>query len=202
MSIIIAGHSGFFLQLYAAWVDPLSGKGRPIADLEAALEAGEFRIAPNGELVVVAEDSSIETHAWSELDEADRREVIDKQRLAFIDEVPVNWCPGLGTVLANEEVTNDGRSERGNFPVFKRPLRQWMLRITSYADRLLDDLDVVDWPEAIKLMQRNWIGKSVGAAVQFKLDCGPDSVADGFAIEVLHHAAGHPVWRYLHGAGA
>ena len=75
-------------------------------------------------------------------------------------EAPVNWCPGLGTVLANEEVTADGRSERGNFPVFRRPLTQWMLRITAYADRLLDDLDRLDWPESIKPMQRNWIGRS------------------------------------------
>ena len=79
-------------------------------------------------------------------------------------EAPVNWCPGLGTVLANEEVTADGRSERGNFPVFKRSLRQWMMRITAYADRLLDDLDRLDWPEPVKLMQRNWIGRSPGRA--------------------------------------
>ena len=80
-----------------------------------------------------------------------------------IADAPVNWCPGLGTVLANEEVTADGRSERGNFPVYRRPLKQWMLRITAYADRLLDDLDVLDWTESIKLMQRNWIGRSTGA---------------------------------------
>src|SRR6185369_14651503 len=77
------------------------------------------------------------------------------------------WCPGLGTVLANEEVTPDGRSERGNFPVFKRNLSQWMMRITAYGDRLLDDLDRLDWPEPVKLMQRNWIGRSEGAQVRF-----------------------------------
>ena len=93
--------------------------------------------------------------------------VIDEYRLAYIKESPVNWCPGLGTVLANEEVTADGRSERGNFPVFKRNLRQWQMRITAYADRLLDDLDELDWPEPIKLMQRNWIGRSHGASVVF-----------------------------------
>ena len=93
--------------------------------------------------------------------------VIDEYRLAYIKESPVNWCPGLGTVLANEEVTADGRSERGNFPVFKRNLRQWQMRITAYADRLLDDLDGLDWPEPIKLMQRNWIGRSHGATVIF-----------------------------------
>ena len=84
-----------------------------------------------------------------------------------VGEAPVNWCPGLGTVLANEEVTADGRSERGNFPVFQRSLRQWMMRITAYADRLLDDLDRLDWPESVKLMQRNWIGRSTGAHVDF-----------------------------------
>jgi leucyl-tRNA synthetase len=93
--------------------------------------------------------------------------VIDEYRLAYIKESPVNWCPGLGTVLANEEVTADGRSERGNFPVFKRNLRQWQMRITAYADRLLDDLDGLDWPEPVKLMQRNWIGRSHGASVSF-----------------------------------
>ncbi len=80
--------------------------------------------------------------------------------------MPVNWCPALGTVLANEEVI-DGKSERGNHPVVRMPLRQWLLRITAYADRLLDDLDTLDWSESIKKMQRNWIGKSEGAEVDF-----------------------------------
>jgi leucyl-tRNA synthetase len=91
----------------------------------------------------------------------------DRPRLAYMAEVPVNWCPALGTVLANEEVTADGRSERGNHPVYKRPLRQWMLRITAYAERLAEDLDLVEWPEPIKLMQRNWIGRSEGALIDF-----------------------------------
>ena len=88
---------------------------------------------------------------WRELDGDARRAVVDSYRLAYLDEAPVNWCPALGTVLANEEVTADGRSERGNHPVFRRPLKQWMLRITAYADRLLADLDLLDWPESIKL---------------------------------------------------
>ena len=82
----------------------------------------------------------------------------------------MNWCPALGTVLANEEVTNEGRSDRGNHPVYRRRCKQWMLRITAYAERLLDDLDLVDWPEPIKIMQRNWIGKSEGAEVDFLLE--------------------------------
>jgi leucyl-tRNA synthetase len=86
----------------------------------------------------------------------------------------VNWCPGLGTVLSNEEVTADGRSERGNFPVFRRPLTQWMMRITAYADRLLDDLDRLDWSDSLKLMQRNWIGRSTGARIGFS--CGSETV--------------------------
>ncbi|HSI26428.1 MAG TPA: class I tRNA ligase family protein, partial [Aeromicrobium sp.] len=102
--------------------------------------------------------------------------LIDDHRLAYIKESPVNWCPGLGTVLANEEVTADGRSERGNFPVFKRNLRQWQMRITAYADRLLDDLDALDWPEPVKLMQRNWIGRSHGANVTFDADTVPIEV--------------------------
>ncbi|HKY58881.1 MAG TPA: leucine--tRNA ligase [Aeromicrobium sp.] len=102
--------------------------------------------------------------------------VIDEYRLAYIKDSPVNWCPGLGTVLANEEVTADGRSERGNFPVFKRNLRQWQMRITAYADRLLDDLDGLDWPEPVKLMQRNWIGRSHGASVVFDAGVAPIEV--------------------------
>ncbi|WP_085991512.1 leucine--tRNA ligase [Oceanobacillus senegalensis] len=89
--------------------------------------------------------------------------------LAYIDEVPVNWCPALGTVLANEEVI-DGKSERGGHPVIRKPMKQWMLRITAYADRLLEDLDDLDWPESLKDMQRNWIGKSEGAEVTFTID--------------------------------
>lgn len=89
--------------------------------------------------------------------------------LAYIDEVPVNWCPALGTVLANEEVI-DGKSERGGHPVERRPMKQWMLKITAYADRLLEDLEELDWPESIKEMQRNWIGRSEGAEIRFKID--------------------------------
>ena len=122
-------------------------------------------------------------------------EIVDDHRLAYVSEAPVNWCPGLGTVLANEEVTADGRSERGNFPVFKRNLKQWMMRITAYADRLLDDLDALDWPEPVKLMQRNWIGRSTGAHVDFPID-GAEPIRG------LHHPPGHAVRRDLHGAGA
>ncbi|MEZ6063080.1 MAG: class I tRNA ligase family protein [Planctomycetaceae bacterium] len=90
----------------------------------------------------------------------------DAHRLAYISEAPVNWCPALGTVLANEEII-DGKSERGGHPVERVPLKQWMLKITSYADRLANELDDLDWPESIKLLQRNWIGRSTGAEVDF-----------------------------------
>jgi leucyl-tRNA synthetase len=93
-----------------------------------------------------------------------------KKGLAYMDEIPVNWCPALGTVLANEEVTAEGLSERGNHPVYRKPMNQWMLKITAYAERLLADLEELDWPESIKEMQRNWIGKSEGAEVDFQID--------------------------------
>ncbi|UHA74223.1 leucine--tRNA ligase [Paenibacillus sp. 481] len=92
-----------------------------------------------------------------------------KRGLAYVSEAPVNWCPALGTVLANEEVI-DGKSERGGHPVIRKPMRQWMLKITAYADRLIEDLDELDWPESLKDMQRNWIGKSKGAEVRFAID--------------------------------
>ncbi len=96
---------------------------------------------------------------------------LHKKGLAYLDEIPVNWCPALGTVLANEEVIN-GLSERGNHPVIRRPMKQWMLRITEYAERLLNDLEELDWPEGVKEMQRNWIGKSTGAEVKFMTEAG------------------------------
>ena len=132
---------------------------------------------------------------WADLDEVERRAVVDAHRLAYLSESPVNWCPGLGTVLANEEVTADGRSDRGNFPVFKRNLRQWMMRITAYADRLLADLDGLDWPEPIKLhaaqLDRALRGRAGRASRRRRRrDRG------------LHHPARHAVRRDLHGAGA
>ncbi len=147
-----------FLQFYNAWFDTAAGKGRPVADLIAEFDSGARTL----------EDGRV----WSDLSTGDRADVIDGFRLVYRSDSMVNWCPGLGTVLANEEVTSDGRSERGNFPVFRKRLRQWMMRITAYSDRLLDDLEVLDWPEKVKSMQRNWIGRSTGAAVQFASAAG------------------------------
>ncbi|MEW4569836.1 leucine--tRNA ligase [Tautonia sp. JC769] len=143
-----------FLQLYDTWYDPdfswtdpegrsRVGKGRPIAELPLP-------------------DACPDPDAYR-----------DSKRLAYRAEVPVNWCPALGTVLANEEVI-DGKSERGNHPVVRMPLKQWMLRITAYGDRLIEDLEIVDWPRAIKDMQRNWVGRSEGAEVDFKIKRGGD----------------------------
>jgi leucyl-tRNA synthetase len=132
-----------FLLIHDTWYDPEQKRGRPIAELPIPKDVG------------------------TKGDDAVRR-YQDSHRLAYQAEVPVNWCPALGTVLANEEVV-DGKSERGGHPVVRMPLRQWMLRITAYAERLLDDLEPVDWPESIKEMQRNWIGRSEGAEVDFEV---------------------------------
>ncbi|MFJ6566194.1 leucine--tRNA ligase [Streptomyces sp. NPDC091292] len=143
-----------FLRIFNSWYDEDAGKARPIDQLIAQFESGD-RAVPGS------------PRAWHEMTATERADVLSEFRLAYASDAPVNWCPGLGTVLANEEVTADGRSERGNFPVFKAKLRQWNMRITAYADRLLNDLDALDWPEAIKLQQRNWIGRSEGARVDF-----------------------------------
>ncbi|MFC6020399.1 leucine--tRNA ligase [Plantactinospora solaniradicis] len=148
-----------FLQVYNSWYDEAAAKARPVADLIAEFSAGT-RSTPDG-------------RPWAELSEVERRRIVDDHRLAYVSEAPVNWCPGLGTVLANEEVTPDGRSDRGNFPVFKRNLKQWMMRITAYGDRLIADLDALDWPEPIKLQQRNWIGRSTGAHIDFPTTAEP-----------------------------
>ncbi|MGW4771448.1 leucine--tRNA ligase [Nocardia sp. NPDC004278] len=152
-----------FLRIYNAWYDEELDRARPIAQLEAQFASGA-RPTPNG-------------RAWNDLPAAQRAAVLDSYRLVYQTDSVVNWCPGLGTVLSNEEVTADGRSERGNFPVFRRRLWQWMMRITAYSDRLVDDLDRLDWPENVKAMQRNWIGRSRGAQVKF--------TADGQHIEVF-----------------
>ena len=158
-----------FLQLFNSFYDGAAndgkGKARPIGELVAELDAGT-REPDEG-----TNDTGL---AWSQLSASQRRSVVNRHRLAYVSELPVNWCPGLGTVLANEEVTADGRSERGNYPVFRKPLAQWMLRITAYADRLLDDLDRIDWPDKVRAMQKNWIGKSRGAQVDFATEAAGD----------------------------
>ena len=147
-----------FLQIFGSWFDPDRQVARPVESLIGEFEQG-----------VRAPDSPVnpDGRPWSELDAVERRKVVDSYRLAYLDEAPVNWCPGLGTVLANEEVTAEGRSEIGNFPVYRRRMRQWMLRITAFADRLLQDLEPLDWTDSLKTIQRNWIGRSEGADICF-----------------------------------
>ena len=147
-----------FLQIYNAWFDKDLNRARRIEELVGEFESGQ-RSPDDG-------------RQWSALSAAERADLIDSHRLVYQADSMVNWCPGLGTVLANEEVTSDGRSDRGNFPVFRKRLRQWMMRITAYSDRLLDDLVVLDWPDKVKAMQRNWIGRSTGASVLFGTDAG------------------------------
>jgi leucyl-tRNA synthetase len=142
-----------FLQIYNAWFDREQNKARRVSELVEEFESGT-RTLDDG-------------RQWADLSKGERADVIDGYRLVYRADSMVNWCPGLGTVLANEEVTSEGRSDRGNFPVFRKRLRQWMMRITAYSDRLLEDLDVLDWPEKVKTMQRNWIGRSTGASVLF-----------------------------------
>jgi leucyl-tRNA synthetase len=156
-----------FLQIFNAWYDTAVDRARPIAELVSELDAGTRR---------PGEGTNPFDRPWSELSEHERRGVVDNHRLAYRTDSMVNWAPGLGTVLSNEEVTADGRSERGNFPVFRRPLPQWMMRITAYADRLVHDLDQIDWPEKVRAMQRNWIGRSTGANVTFATPAGDLSV--------------------------
>ncbi|MFM8868460.1 MAG: leucine--tRNA ligase, partial [Ilumatobacteraceae bacterium] len=147
-----------FLQVHGAWYDADRKQARRIDELVAECESG-VRQLPGG-------------CAWGDMSTQEKHDFVDSHRLAYLTDAPVNWCPGLGTILANEEVTADGRSDIGNYPVFKRNMRQWMMRITAYADRLIDDLDRLDWPEPIKLMQRNWIGRSEGARVEFASPAG------------------------------
>ena len=146
-----------FLQIFNSWYDETTQRARPISELIEEFASGK---------------RSTGTVAWSNLSKVAQQELISEYRLVYLSNAPVNWCPGLGTILANEEVTAEGRSDIGNYPVFKRNMRQWTMRITKYADRLLEDLDRLDWPEPIKLMQRNWIGRSVGASVHFASSAG------------------------------
>lgn len=170
-----------WLRCYNAWYDPRANDGhgaaRPIETLLDALANEQMLVTIDGG-VVPADKAARDLSAleggtahgllreWSDLPEPERRDVIDNQRLAYIGEELVNWCPKLGTVLANEEVI-DGRSERGGHPVRRMPLRQWMFRITAMADRLVEDLAMVDWPDSTRIQQSEWIGKSEGAEIEF-----------------------------------
>src|SRR5262249_20100232 len=160
-----------FLLLFHSYYDPthrwtdahgrsVAGRARPIGELRARLRDGSWTLDEAGDPVP---GTAGRKAAADEIEPA-----LTRGRLAYLQDQPVNWCPGLGTVLASEEVTSEGRSERGDFPVYKRRLRQWMLRITAYSDRLLADLDMLDWPIGTRRMQENWIGRSDGAEIDFE----------------------------------
>ena len=143
-----------FIKLFNSWYNPDANKAESIDTLIEKVNAGKIAMAGNKN--------------WNELSIPSQQEFLQDYRLAFLSETTVNWCPALGTVLANEEV-KDGVSERGGFPVVRKLMKQWSLRITSYAQRLLDDLDTIDWTDSLKEQQRNWIGRSEGAQLEFKV---------------------------------
>ena len=167
-----------FTQIYNSWYDDQAprpdggmGRARPIAELIEQFNSGE---RPTGD-----------SRPWSEMSKGEQAAELDDYRLAYVSSAPVNWAPGLGTVVSNEEVTNEGLTERGDFPVFRRSLSQWKMRITAYADRLVDDLDRLDWPERVKAMQRNWIGRSTGATVTFPTPRNTHGADDDWPLQVF-----------------
>lgn len=155
-----------FIMLFDSWYDNIADKARPISDLEFCFrESGTKSIN-----AAINEDLQQFTAAdWNSYTEAKKQKILLDYRLAYLADTEVNWCPALGTVLANDEIVN-GVSERGGHPVVRKKMRQWMMRISAFADRLLNDLEDLDWSESIKEIQRNWIGKSVGSLVKFKID--------------------------------
>jgi leucyl-tRNA synthetase len=165
-----------FMQLFNAWYDRTAnnkvGKARPMTELVAELEKNG-----NKNIVAVCDDETptITAAQWTAFNEIEKENFLQKYRIAYLAETMVNWCAALGTVLSNDEV-KDGVSERGGYPVERIKMLQWNMRISAYAERLLTGLDTIDWPEPIKEMQRNWIGKSVGCELDFKLASGDDSI--------------------------
>jgi len=154
-----------FLQLFHSWYNREKDQAAPIEEL-----IGIFEKEGNTQVQAACDEDTPEfsAEAWRAMSEKEQQLMLLKYRLTYVSDTVVNWCPEMGTVLANDEV-KDGFSERGGFPVERRKMKQWMMRITAYADRLLDGLDTVDWTESLKEMQRNWIGKSYGCELDFKV---------------------------------
>ena len=155
-----------FLKMFASWYDKDADKARPIEDLVKAFEQGGSA-AVNA---ACSEGPAFSAEQWKAFSDKEKSDALMRYRIAYQGESTVNWCPALGTVLANDEV-KDGFSERGGFPVFQKKMTQWQLRVSAYAGRLLDGLDKLDWTDSLKEMQRNWIGKSQGAEMVFNVTC-------------------------------
>ncbi|MFD2551200.1 leucine--tRNA ligase [Bizionia sediminis] len=164
-----------FIQLFNSWYCKHGNKAYPIADLEAV-----FAAEGNASVEAVCDDEApiFSAQTWRDFSSEKKQEILLHYRLAYLAETEVNWCPALGTVLANDEIVN-GLSERGGHPVIRKKMTQWSMRISAYADRLLTDLETIDWTDALKESQRNWIGKSVGASVSFQI-AGSDSLINVF----------------------
>ncbi|TBW28114.1 leucine--tRNA ligase [Gramella sp. KN1008] len=158
-----------FIQLFESWYDEEAEKSRPITELEEI-----FSAEGNTRLNAVCDDDteSFTADEWNAFSADDKERILLKYRLTYLAEAEVNWCPQLGTVLANDEIVN-GVSERGGYPVVRKKMTQWSMRISAFAERLLQGLDKIDWTESLKESQRNWIGKSVGAHVDFKIQNSP-----------------------------
>ncbi|MBO7071262.1 MAG: leucine--tRNA ligase [Bacteroidales bacterium] len=155
-----------FLKMFGCWYDNAMQKARPIEELEAAFEKGGSKAVD----AACGEVNPFTAEEWKAFSPKEKSDVLMQYRIAYQGESTVNWCPALGTVLANDEV-KDGYSERGGFPVFQKKMTQWQLRVSAYAARLLEGLDRIDWTDSLKEMQRNWIGRSQGAEMVFKVKC-------------------------------
>jgi len=168
-----------FMQLFNSWYNIENDKAEDISTL-----IEKFNASGSADVKAVCDEDvkSFLPSDWATFTEEEKQEELLKYRLTYLRESTVNWCPALGTVLANDEI-KDGFSERGGFPVEQKKMMQWSMRITAYADRLLQGLDTIDWPEPIKEMQRNWIGKSVGASVKFQVE-GNDKQIEVFTTRV------------------
>jgi leucyl-tRNA synthetase len=156
-----------FLQLFKSWYNTKADKAEPIETLIASFESNGY--AGDDDLKAFTKEQ------WKAFSEKEKSDTLMHFRLAYLDEAMVNWCPKLGTVLANDEV-KDGVSERGGYPVERKKMPQWSMRMTAYAGRLLNDLNTIDWPDSIKEAQRNWIGRSEGSSLRFKLDGHEESI--------------------------
>ncbi len=180
-----------FMQLFNSWYNIERDKAESIDDLIRRFE----NLGTAGLKAVCDDDiNSYSTEEWKKLSDTEKQTELLKYRLTYLRESTVNWCPALGTVLANDEV-KDGYSERGGYPVEQKKMMQWSMRITAYADRLLQGLDGIDWPDPLKEMQRNWIGKSVGALVKFSLTPSPSPEERGN--ERSYKTADPAVWDIL-----